>query len=253
MEKTNLEKLMELKQLYEAGILTKEEMEVEKQKILGTQTQTSQSRQDDRPSTEQINSVENGSNMKKMLWVGIGVALILLIVFIFYFRSNNSENKDETKIESSQQQKTDNNTVDPTDASNDVYDYWIGRLRIDGYVYRLCDSRAYLEFEKSGDNYIGTFDLCLGYRDDNDRITIDKGELKGKVRAKDTGNGLLVTIVSYNIVNDGDSNVFSEEYGAKLKEGDQIFLITYSNESYTSKAIGKMERFFDGGEVTTNK
>ena len=37
---------------------------------------------------------------------------------------------------------------------------------------------------------------------------------------------------------DGDSNVFSEEYGAKLKEGDQIFLITYSNESYTSKAIG---------------
>ena len=52
------------------------------------------------------------------------------------------------------------------------------------------------------------------------------------------GNGLLVTIVSYNIVNEGDSNVFSEEYGAKLKEGDQIFLITYSNESYTSKAIG---------------
>ena len=42
--------------------------------------------------------------------------------------------------------------------------------------------------------------------------------------------------VSRNL--DGDSNVFSEECRAKLKEGDQIFLITYSNESYTSKAIG---------------
>ena len=34
MAKTNIEKLMELKHLYEQGILTKEEMEIEKQKIL---------------------------------------------------------------------------------------------------------------------------------------------------------------------------------------------------------------------------
>ena len=59
-----------------------------------------------------------------------------------------------------------------------------------------------------------------------------------KLRKIERKTKKLVTIVSYNIVNDGDSNVFSEEYGAKLKEGDQIFLITYSNESYTSKAIG---------------
>ena len=36
MEKSNIDKLMELKQLYEQGILTKEEMEAEKKKILGT-------------------------------------------------------------------------------------------------------------------------------------------------------------------------------------------------------------------------
>ena len=40
MAKTNIEKLMELKQLYEQGILTKEEMEVEKHKILGTTIET---------------------------------------------------------------------------------------------------------------------------------------------------------------------------------------------------------------------
>ncbi len=40
MAKSNIDKLMELKQLYEQGILTKEEMEVEKQKILGAAPET---------------------------------------------------------------------------------------------------------------------------------------------------------------------------------------------------------------------
>ena len=35
MAKSNIDKLMELKQLYEQGILTKEEMEIEKRKSLG--------------------------------------------------------------------------------------------------------------------------------------------------------------------------------------------------------------------------
>ena len=39
-QKTQIDKLMELKQLYEQGILTKEEMEVEKRKILGTENET---------------------------------------------------------------------------------------------------------------------------------------------------------------------------------------------------------------------
>lgn len=34
MEQTSIEKLMEIKKLYEAGILTKEEMEQEKQRVL---------------------------------------------------------------------------------------------------------------------------------------------------------------------------------------------------------------------------
>ena len=38
MTKSSIDKLMELKQLYEQGILTKEEMETEKQKILGATT-----------------------------------------------------------------------------------------------------------------------------------------------------------------------------------------------------------------------
>jgi uncharacterized protein YqgQ len=43
MAKSNIDKLMELKQLYEQGILTKEEMEAEKAKILNTSTSQEES------------------------------------------------------------------------------------------------------------------------------------------------------------------------------------------------------------------
>ena len=36
---SQIEKLLELKQLFEAGVLTKEEMEAEKKKILGTNSE----------------------------------------------------------------------------------------------------------------------------------------------------------------------------------------------------------------------
>ena len=38
MEQSAIDKLMELKRLYEAGILTKEELEAEKQKVLENET-----------------------------------------------------------------------------------------------------------------------------------------------------------------------------------------------------------------------
>ena len=45
MAKTTIDKLMELKHLYEAGILTKDEMEVEKKKILGKNRESSKETQ----------------------------------------------------------------------------------------------------------------------------------------------------------------------------------------------------------------
>lgn len=58
MAKSNIDKLMELKQLYEQGILTKEEMEVEKKKILG------QPNSDDTKS-EAGKTVDNNASVKE--------------------------------------------------------------------------------------------------------------------------------------------------------------------------------------------
>lgn len=58
MAKSNIDKLMELKQLYEQGILTKEEMEAEKQKILGQP-------HSDNTKSEAEKTVDNSASVKK--------------------------------------------------------------------------------------------------------------------------------------------------------------------------------------------
>ena len=95
MAKTNIEKLMELKQLYEQGILTKEEMEVEKHKILGTtietpkpdssQTIEQQSHVEAKESAEY--SVENTDDSffdKYKGYVIGGIALLLVIAVTIF-------------------------------------------------------------------------------------------------------------------------------------------------------------------------
>ena len=94
MEKSQIDKLMELKQLYEQGILTKEEMEAEKQKILGTAIETP--KPDSSQNIEQQShieakepakiSVENTGNsfFNKYKGYVIGIALLLLTACIIF-------------------------------------------------------------------------------------------------------------------------------------------------------------------------
>ena len=138
-------------------------------------------------------------------------------------------------------------------SSSDGIDYWSGRIRIDGCIHRLCDSRVFLELVKSGENYTGTIHLLLGFRDDMERITSENGELEGKVKAKDTEKGLLVSMISYDTTSGQDYDMFSGKDGVRFKEGEQIFLISRTNSGYATKALGKMERFFDGCTIETNK
>lgn len=101
MVKANIDKLMELKQLYEQGILTKEEMEVEKQKILNNSTSKKPERsvQDPEPRIEPVISpasqvVEEDSiyeedekqsffDKYKAFIIG-GIALVLVIAGIAF-------------------------------------------------------------------------------------------------------------------------------------------------------------------------
>ena len=67
MEKSQIDKLMELKQLYESGVLSKEEMEVEKQKILnnGLSNSSKEPTYDERIATHKKNDSANDSFFQK--------------------------------------------------------------------------------------------------------------------------------------------------------------------------------------------
>lgn len=94
MEQSVTDKLMELKRLYEAGILTKEELEDEKRKVLenaeGTQRNeivVQESVSASSPTTEKDN--------KKGLWIGIGVVVLVLLAIICVVVSNNKNTTDD--------------------------------------------------------------------------------------------------------------------------------------------------------------
>ena len=86
MEKTNIEKLMELKQLYESGILTKEEMEAEKQKILGSQQESQQQEVAQRQQDlwQEPVAIENNkpSNNRNKYYVIAAIVILLCLVAI---------------------------------------------------------------------------------------------------------------------------------------------------------------------------
>ena len=90
-QKTQIDKLMELKQLYEQGILTKEEMEVEKRKILGTENETAKEapRQektllsDSQQPQIEVEKPDEPFFQKFKTYI-IGIALLLLIACIIF-------------------------------------------------------------------------------------------------------------------------------------------------------------------------
>ena len=98
MEKSQIDKLMELKQLYEQGILTKEEMEIEKKKILLEDVSKGE-QQPCVPSIQEhlnpnVYSTKESSNtkgkevpffqkFKTYIFVGIGI-LITGLIYLFY-------------------------------------------------------------------------------------------------------------------------------------------------------------------------
>lgn len=144
-------------------------------------------------------------------------------------------------------QNTGTQSADPYDASNDVLDYWQGNMVIDGCIYRYCNSIVRLFLEKNGENYKGDIWIGLGDYIDESAGKFDywAGELNGKVRAKASGNSLLVTLVSYTTGAGERDNYFTREY-ATFQPNSQIFVITKNGLKYEAKPVGKMENILDG-------
>ena len=91
---SQIDKLMELKLLYEQGILTKEEMESEKAKILNSSTQKVESPNNRIPSDETLESSfasisdDNKHNRNNKIILGIATVFVVVIVAVIGFYLN---------------------------------------------------------------------------------------------------------------------------------------------------------------------
>ena len=106
-KKSQIEKLLELKQLYESGVLTKEEMEAEKAKILDRATPKDDfSTRETAPVERQVSSTastDNKDKHKTLLGFGIAIITILIVGAIIVLNLNKrnesaSVSKDDAKL-----------------------------------------------------------------------------------------------------------------------------------------------------------
>lgn len=114
MAKSNIEKLMELKQLYENGILTKEEMESEKAKILNNDTEESENVEskveEDQPVQEETQTISEEETYlyeeesffekyKTYIYVGIAVLIAIILFAVFAGSKGNVNNNVATEAD----------------------------------------------------------------------------------------------------------------------------------------------------------
>ena len=127
MDKEVMDKLMEIKKLYDAGVLTKEEMEAEKAKILRPTSVASESKKEtvasnDKPQPRTSKgTLKQGLSKDTKIWLIAGsvVAVMLIIAIIIQNgRSSNSQTYDNDYAVTD----TDTAMVDDTDYDTAVDD-----------------------------------------------------------------------------------------------------------------------------------
>ena len=250
MDRQTIDKLMEIKNLYEAGILTKEEMEAEKSKVLHPATT---------PNTESTQttsslSQQTGKSNNKWYWIG-GIGIIVLII-VFVLKKNSeptyyNEPMAEGVTESIGSSDAPTTITAEEDTKVEVTEIgaWAGRIVIDGGIYRNCMTSASISLVSDGKNkYHGTI-----------KIHADEGlngYLEGDIIASGSDTELTIHIIEPYVAPGDNGNVFDEpEFYKPIQKNSDIFRITKQSNSYSAKPLGNMKEYFDGiaHEITVNK
>lgn len=254
MEQSAIDKLMELKRLYEAGILTKEELEAEKQKVLENETakETPQSVIVVQETVSSPSTPTKKSGNKGLWLIGTGaLAAIIIIICVIVSHSQKAEpvHSYDLAIDSLTDDYTDDyvyeeEVVEEIYEDDDLYeiDDWVGTFVITGCIYRTGESRAILTLKKTDRKsyYIGTLYLMQGSDEGMGQFDYYGGTMNANVKAKLQDNKMVVVLDDFTIGSGEHEDFFSS-----FKQGQQIFCITNSYGAYSVKALEEMEFFFD--------
>ena len=268
MDQQEIDKLLEIKKLYEAGILTKEEMEAEKDKILRPATIVTESTEEQSASNDKSQQTTSNNNVgqkpglsKDKTWIiVVSIIAVIIIIAIIIRNGKNPSNQvydDDyaTEVVDSdtiavvedvdEEVAMDEDQVEYTDAK-DNSDTWVGSFTISGSMYRMCHSMALLSLSPSdGTTFTGKITLMLGNEDDMGKFDFFYGELTGAVRGdlSEDGSSIRIYLEDYNVEEGRMGDLISNK---EIQNGQLLFILKYSNYGYEVEPVMAMSSFFDG-------
>lgn len=210
MNQQTIDKLMEIKKLYEAGILTKEEMETEKAKILHPTSVASESKKEmvasnDKPQQRTSKgTLKQGLSKDTKIWLIAGsvVAVMLIIAIIIQNgRSSNSQTYDNDYAVAD----TDTAMVDDTDYDTAVDD---------------SQEQTPQSYADKAENYIGGLDtdtrVVASLTDDDRHCVYTLTEVEA-------GWGRVNSLYCHNLET-GSTNIVNVPYKVEGEEeaGEQV-------------------------------
>lgn len=234
MNQQTIDKLMEIKKLYEAGILTKEEMEAEKAKILHPTSVASESKKEtvasnDKPQQRTSKgTLKQGLSKDTKIWLIAGsvVAVMLIIAIIIQNgRSSNSQTYDNDYAVAD----TDTAMVDDTDYDTAVDD---------------SQEQTPQSYADKAENYIGGLDtdtrVVASLTDDDRHCVYTLTEVEagwGRVNSLychnlETGSTNLV-LVPYKVKGEEDNG---EQVADAKMIGNNLYVINTSYRCGSSVA-----------------
>lgn len=210
MDKEVMDKLMEIKKLYDAGVLTKEEMEAEKTKILRPTSVASESKKEtvasnDKPQPRTSKgTLKQGLSKDTKIWLIAGsvVAVMLIIAIIIQNgRSSNSQTYDNDYAVAD----TDTVMVDDTDYDTAVDD---------------SQEQTPQSYADKAENYIGGLDtdtrVVASLTDDDRHCVYTLTEVEA-------GWGRVSSLYCHNLET-GSTNIVNVPYKVEGEEdnGEQV-------------------------------
>ena len=234
MDKEVMDKLMEIKKLYDAGVLTKEEMEAEKAKILRPTSVASESKKEtvasnDKPQPRTSKgTLKQGLSKDTKIWLIAGsvVAVMLIIAIIIQNgRSSNSQTYDNDYAVAD----TDTAMVDDTDYDTAVDD---------------SQEQTPQSYADKAENYIGGLDtdtrVVASLTDDDRHCVYTLTEVEagwGRVNSLychnlETGSTNLV-LVPYKVEGEEDNG---EQVADAKMIGNNLYVINTSYRCGSSVA-----------------
>ena len=210
MEQQTIEKLMEIKKLYEAGVLTKEEMEAEKAKILRPTSVASESKKEtvasnDKPQPRTSKgTLKQGLSKDTKIWLIAGsvVAVMLIITIIIQNgRSSNSQTYDNDYAVAD----TDTVMVDDTDYDTAVDD---------------SQEQTPQSYADKAENYIGGLDTDTRVVAN---LTDDERHCVYTLTEVEAGWGRVNSLYCHNLET-GSTNIVNVPYKVEGEEeaGEQV-------------------------------